>query len=211
MADQPALQSRAVGLGVELQRQHLFAPGERLVRAQRARGQQRRTFRQVELVAVPVQYRPFRQRHQCRPASRLGQRDRREADFLVPHPPDPRAARRGDELRAEAHGQQWPLRAEAPLDQLQLLDEERVAVVLVGADRSAEHDQQVGRERVHRAEVGDRRIDVVDRPAVRLEPRVPHAEILEHDMADHRDARHPRPAFRVSARANARCARWRVP
>src|SRR5690606_31206779 len=85
-----------------------------------------------------------------------------------------------------------------------LLGEKRVTIGLVSSDRPAQHDQQISVERVQRSNVRNWRIDIAYGPAIRLEPRMPDADILEHDVTDGDDDGHRRPlAVRAQLFQNA--------
>ena len=105
-----------------------------------------RTAGQVETVAVPVQNRQirFRKRAQARSCPLVGQLDTAPADFLDGTRKDPAAERLRHQLAPQADSERWQLPRQPVLDQGNFGCQERIGFGFVGADRSAQNDQQVG-------------------------------------------------------------------
>ena len=97
---------------------------------------------------------------------------------------DARAKRRRHNLRAETNPQHRLVRFEAHRDRCNLVSDERIAVALVNADRTAEHDQQIGRQQRFRVERLDSGIVIADAIAARGNERPEQTEILEGHVAN---------------------------
>ncbi|MOA23343.1 hypothetical protein D3C78_1439570 [compost metagenome] len=90
---------------MELQAQDALTIGEGLVRAIGGAGQAGGSVGDFEPIAVPVQDRRIAQGRQGAAAAFGGQRQWREADFLVPHRVDMGAQYPSNELGAKADAQ----------------------------------------------------------------------------------------------------------
>ena len=185
MADQPALDLRHMRLDVELQRQHPAPIGaERLIRRDRGFGEPHRAHRQVESIAVPMQHPAFglAQRIERRFASVRREPDQAPADLLLARGIDAGAEHRGDKLRAEADADHGLAAGEHRLDHGELGAQERIAVELVDADRTAEHDENVGVLGLR--QVVDASLQGAQRDAARGECIFQRARVLEANMSD---------------------------
>ena len=112
MSDEPGFHARRVRLGVELQGQLPASGAEGLMRRHGAGGQQFRSGGQIKGVAVPVQHRGVLQFGQRPALPGRGQLQRAPADFLAAPGVNPRAERRGHQLRAQADAQQGAARSQ---------------------------------------------------------------------------------------------------
>src|SRR6266851_2930987 len=191
MANIPALEPGRGRLEMALQGKSVAFPGEGLVLVAWRRGEQARAFRQIESVAMPMQHRrAVAEWRQAGSAPDLGELQRRPADLLARAGVDTRTQRARHELAAEADAEHRPAAGETMLDDAQLVHEEGVELLLIGADRPAQHDQEIRRRHLGSGEVVDRSIAIGDRPAATLEQRGEGAEILERDVADGDGAGH---------------------
>src|SRR5690606_9606808 len=117
MADEPALERSARSFGMELQREPVVADRERLVLAERRRGEMHGAAGQGERIAVPVQHVAAAAMAQARLAAGGRELDRRPADLLDAGRVDARAERARHELRPEANAERELARGEAPFDE----------------------------------------------------------------------------------------------
>ena len=101
-----------------------------------------------------------------------------------------RAERSGDELTPQAEAEQRTARRDALLEPLELAIDERVLVVLVDADRPAEHDEKIGREDVDGVELGRRHVDVGNGVAALCEQGREQPQIFERNVAESERGRH---------------------
>src|SRR5215831_556140 len=97
---------------------------------------------------------------------------------------DPRTERAGDQLRAETDAEGRARRGEAAFEERDLPAEKRVNGFFIGADRTAEHDDQVGRQRIDPVDIVDAGVAIADGIPIATQHAVERAEVLEMDMPD---------------------------
>jgi hypothetical protein len=119
-------------------------------------------------------------------AALVGQDERRPADLLPASGIDAGAERARDQLAAEADAERRQVGGEALLEEPELVEDERVARLLVRADRPAEDDEQVRAERIEGAEVVEPRVRVRDAVPSYI-ANGPDAILLIHREADGED------------------------
>lgn len=147
------------------------------------RGRQRRdAIGQLELIAVPVQHGLVAERAQRRSLALRRQRDRGVADLLAPHRLDAGSHRSRDQLRSQADAQHRPLRGQPLTQELQLIDKEGVALVVLGSYRPTQNDQQIDLAQIDLPQFIYPEVVVVDTPALGLHQRCEQAEIFESQM-----------------------------
>ena len=69
------------------------------------------------------------------------------------------------------------------LDQVELIDEEGIAVILIGTDRPAEDDHKIAFAGVDGGEIGDPGIEIGGPVAMSVEASGQGAEVLERQMS----------------------------
>jgi hypothetical protein len=108
--------------------------------------------------------------------------------------------RAGDQLRAEANAEGGPSGGEPPPQSADLAVDHGISVAVVGADRTAEHDHQIGGDdRIGgAADRVDADVEVADGVPVLVQDRFHQAEVFEGQMPD-RDSG-PRPVWRRHVR-----------
>src|SRR5690348_5309246 len=210
MTDQPAFQSGRADFEMELECETVTANGERLVGRARRRREMRRARRQIERIAVPVQHaRPRREFSQGRGAAGGTQIDAGPADLLEAGGVHLGAERTRHELRAETDAEHRLARLETFFDQRDFRLEERIAVLLVDADRPAEHDKEVAIGNIGGAEIVDRRVAIACLISACRQRRTESVEVLERDVADGDGGRHqPRPG--AASALNGRASRLSI-
>ena len=184
VADEPAFEPRRLGLQMKLQRELRRRAGERLHRTMRRRGETLASRRQLAIVAVPVQHRRGAERRQHRSPAGGRQRQRRPADLLDRTRRHPRAKRRRHHLRAEADAEDRLVGFDARGDRGDFAGDERIGFALIDADRTAEHDDEIGRDQRLRVERLDAGIVIANLIAARGDQRAEQTEILEGDVAN---------------------------
>lgn len=144
VTDEPALELGKGRLRMELKADHRVAEAERLVLAELSAGQVLGARRQFEGVAVPVEReRVLRKGSQAGAAACFRELDGREADLGLTRPVHGSACGPGNELGAEADAHERLTRRQKALDQGKLPGQEGIDCLVVGADGTAEHDEQV--------------------------------------------------------------------
>src|SRR5579875_991020 len=150
-----------------------------------------RARRQIEGVSVPVQHaRPGRELRQGRGAAGGAQSHAGPPDLLESGAVDLGAEPARHQLCAEADAEHRLAHLESLLEQRDLGLEERIAVVLVDADRPAEHHQQIAIRELRGREIVGRRVAIARLVAARRQRRREGVEILEGDVADGDGRRH---------------------
>ncbi|SVK54516.1 Uncharacterised protein [Acinetobacter baumannii] len=131
---------------LQAEREPLIVEG--LMRAYRRAGQAAGAVRDSEHIPVPVQYRRVGQRRQHRLLFHRRRGQRGEAYLFHAERNNLSAQRLGDHLRAEANPEGRPPLRQALFDQREFMVEKIIPLlagkVLSGADRPAEHHQQIG-------------------------------------------------------------------
>lgn len=138
---------------MELHAEQPVVDAEGLDRVRVGGGEQGRAPRQVEGVAVPLHHRHAREVAQRRSQARLRRLDRAEADLAGRSRVDALAARRGDQLSAEADPEGGQSEVQPVLQQGDLGGDEGVVHGLVDAGARAERDDEVGVDDVDGAEI----------------------------------------------------------
>jgi len=124
------------------------------------------------------------ERGQNGPRALGGQCERAEADLDRPGRPDLCAQGLGQELRAEADTERGAAAVESRRDGGLRGAQERVAIVVVHPDRSAEDDEQVGPVDGVRVELVDAGIEKGGLVAALRQQGSEDAEVFEGDVAD---------------------------
>src|SRR5579883_975594 len=184
MADIPALELTRLDLDMTLEGEAVPLPGEGLLSVARRRSEMDGALRQIEGIAMPVQHRRVAERCQAGGAASLAQKQRRPADLLAAAGIDAGAQGACHHLGTETDAEHGSPRGEAFADRVELVGDEGIDLLFIGADRPAEDDQEIGRRDVRGLEIIDRRLAIGDGPAAALQHRGKAAEILEGDMAD---------------------------
>lgn len=143
MADKPALKTVPLRFWMELEGKHVRAERKRLIAAHLHRSKPFRSCGKIECVAMPVQHRHAIQMSQSTRPPCLGESHRRPTDFFGRAGINASAERSRHQLCAKANAQCRLFVIEPLFKQCDLRPEERILVVLIGADRTAEHHQQV--------------------------------------------------------------------
>ena len=102
-------------------------------------------------------------------ASRGPERDLTPPNFLALARINARAQRARHQLGPKTYADRRPLRAQPHFKQVQLVFERRIKIIFVCADWSAEHDDEIRRNRIQRCDVIDPAIGVTDAIAGALE------------------------------------------
>ncbi len=186
MADEPSFEPRLRGLDVKLQSEAALPPLERLVGTHVRRGQQARALRQVERVAVPMKdvRRFLVERREAGPPPLVGESERLPAELFSPVRKDAASEGPSDQLSPKADPERRQPGGEPLLEQVDLVDQERIGFLLVGADRSAENHQEVGAPGRDPIDLARPRIEYLDTIAASPENGLEDTEILESDVAD---------------------------
>src|SRR5271169_3170046 len=117
-------------------------------------------------------------------SARFGELYLAPPEFFLRSGIDPRAERAGHQLRAETDAERRPSCGEATLEQCELLAEKRVGEFLISADRTAEHDGQIRRQRIDPANIVDAGVAIANRIPVAAQNVVKCPEILKVDVSD---------------------------
>ena len=149
--------------------------------------------RQVECVAVPMEgFGPvLRQGSKGASVPSCGQFDRSPSDFLLASWVDPGAKRCRHELCAETNTERREISLQPEVDDAQFVEEERIAFAIIGSDRSAQDDEQIGVASCRRVDRLDRRVEIGDLKASPSKNRIEQTEILETKMAQDDSATEP--------------------
>src|SRR5262245_52328323 len=107
-----------------------------------------------------------------------------DADLFLGARVDARAEHSRQQLSAEPNAKHGRPLLEAALDQLQLLDQKRVAILLVGADRPAQDNQQIVAAEFHGREIVHAGVEIARSTAARGEQPVDDPKILEGHVAN---------------------------
>jgi len=127
---------------MKLEAERVSTPGESLIAAFLSRCEQSRRFGQLEGIAVPVKHRGIvlAQVANHRLASRGTEGDLAPSNFFESCRINARAQRPRHQLRPETYSDRRPIRAQPHFEQVQLIFERRIEIIVVCADRPAEHD-----------------------------------------------------------------------
>lgn len=202
VADEPLLDMPGVGFRMELKPDGVRSKLEGLVFAMLTECQARSVDGEIEGVAVPVKgHGQVAKGCQAGGLAGLCQLDGRETDLLALARVDSRPGCSCEQLRAEADAQRGSVVFEAALYRPSFVFQERVGVLVPGADRSTEYDEQVGCQGIQRRQVGGAGIHGDGLESGRLEDGRECAEILEGDVPDGKTSLHACQAIGLSARA----------
>src|SRR5262245_64349184 len=119
--------------------------GEGLVRRDLGRSKKRRAYGQIERVAMPVQLADAVDRAEGRGLAFLGESHLVPAELLPAAGIDARREHGCERLAAETNTDGGNVLLHRRLDDGEFLLQQRIAVDLVDADRTAEHEEEVGR------------------------------------------------------------------
>lgn len=153
--------------------------------------EQRRAFGEIEGVAVPMENGHGRavrfEMAQRGSASRLGQRERRPAEFRLARRIHPRAERPRDELRPETDAERRQTGRDALFEHREQRREMGIVGVFVRADRPAEHDEQRRIERIGRIDAPAPDVEIAHEMTAIAEDVFETAQIFEIDVANRQD------------------------